>query len=131
MGSGTSSSNDSGRRISPFRVMAAGTSWRLFGSRRAAETLLQAASGKDEQNRMLAGMSLVKAGRRSFDLIKNKVEAGEASAPLIQLLGDIDSSRARPVLQEIAKGGPGDMSDAARQCIELLDRMDALEEDER
>ncbi|MGB5490238.1 MAG: hypothetical protein WBM76_05360, partial [Woeseiaceae bacterium] len=69
MGSGTSSSRANERRLSPFRVIAAGTSWRLFGSRRAGEILLQAVSGGDEQNRMLAGMSLVKGGQRSFDLI--------------------------------------------------------------
>jgi hypothetical protein len=129
MGSGTSSSHAGGRRISPFRVIAAGTSWRLFGSRRAAETLLKAATGDDEQNRMLAGMSLVKAGRRSFDLIEARVADGQAGASLVQLLPDIDSVRARPVLEKIARTEGGDISDAARQCIELLDRIDAGQKD--
>lgn len=127
MNSGTSSSRDTKVRVSPLRVIAAGTSWRLFGSRRAAETLLRAAAGKDEQNRMLAGMSLVKAGQRSFDLIEDKLEAGQASTAIVQLLPDIDPARARRVLQKIATGEPGEMRDAATACIELLDRMDALE----
>lgn len=130
MDSGTSSSRGSNPPVSPFRLIAAGTSWRLFGSRRAAETLLKAADGDDEQNRMLAGMSLVKAGRRSFDLIEDKVEAGEASAALVQLLPDIDSVRARGVLQKIVNGEAGEISDAARECINSLDRMDALENDQ-
>lgn len=118
MASGTSSS---------IKVLLAGTSWRLFGSRRAAETLLQAMSGDDEQNRMLAGMSLVKAGQRSFDLIEKKVAAGEASAPVIRLLPDIGGPKARAMLDKIAHGEPGEMSDTARECIDLLDRIDALE----
>jgi len=107
--------------------MAAGTSWRLFGSRRAAETLLDAMSTDDEQNQMLAGMSLVKAGQRSFDLIQNKIEAGRASAHIIRLLPDIDMERARPVLERIVRGEPGELTDTASECIELLDRIDRME----
>lgn len=121
MGSGTPSS---------IKVLVAGTSWRLFGSRRAAKTLLAAMSGDNEQNRMLAGMSLVKAGDRSFDLIEKKIGAGEASAPIIRLLADIDGPRARVVLEKIARDSSGDTKDAAKQCIALLDRIDALEPDD-
>lgn len=116
-------------RISPLKVMAAGASWRVFGSRRAAETLLRAMSADDEQSRMLAGMSLVKAGQRSFALIESKVAAGEASAPAIRLLPDIDGPKARAVLEKIAGRGPGELSETAQECIDLLDRMDALAPD--
>lgn len=123
---GMSSDISMNQRISPFRIIVAAASWRVFGSRRAAKTLLQAMSGDDEQSRMLAGMSLIKAGQRSFELIEEKVEAGEASAPIIRLLPDIDGARARAVLGKIAAGEPGELKDAAEQCIDLLDRMDAL-----
>lgn len=127
MGSGTSSSHANERPQSPFRIIAAGTSWRLFGSRRAAEVLLQAASGGDEQNRMLAGMSLVKGGQRSFDLIADELAAGRASASLVQLLPDIDAVRSREVLQRVMLGEAGEMADTAKQCIEQLDRIDELD----
>ena len=130
MGSGTSSSEANKRRLSSFRVIAAGTSWRLFGSRRAAETLLQAAAGDDEQNRMLAGMSLVKGGQRSFDLIENQLAAGKASAPLLRLLPDIDAVRARGVLDKAVQGESGEIAETARECIDLLDRIGELEKDE-
>jgi radical SAM superfamily enzyme with C-terminal helix-hairpin-helix motif len=85
-------------------------------------------SSDNEQNRMLAGMSLVKAGRRSFELIEKKIAAGQASAPVIRLLPDIGGEKARAVLSEIADGEPGEIRDAARECISLLDRIDALDE---
>ena len=115
--------------ISPIRVFVAGTSWRLFGSRRAGQILLNAMASDDEQNRMLAGMSLVKAGRRSFELIEKKLQTGEVSAPIIRLLPDIGGPEARVALDKIAGGAPGEMSDTARQCIELMNRMDTLEQD--
>jgi len=77
---------------------------------------------------MLAGMSLIKAGQRSFDLIQKRIEAGQASEDIVRLLPDIDTERARPVLETIVRGEPGEMTDAARKCIELLDRIDRLEE---
>ena len=129
MVSGTSSKRSERRQVSPFRVMAAGTSWRLFGSTRAAETLLAAMSSDNEQNQMLAGMSLIKAGQRSFDLIQEKFEADEANARIIRLLADIDPQRARPLLEKIAREEPGELTDTARQCIDLLDRIDASDDD--
>ena len=115
------------RDVSPIRVLAAGMAWRMFGSQKSAQTLSGAMSGDDEQNRMRAGMSLVKAGQRSFDFIKQKIDAGEASPPLVRLLPDIDAHAARDVLIRIADAEQGELADTAKQCIESLDRINALE----
>ena len=88
-------------------------------------------SSDDEQNQMLAGMSLIRAGQRSFDLIQEAIEAGEASAQIVRLLPDIDTERSRPLLEKLAVGDSGELSDTARQCIDLIDRIDAAEEDEQ
>ena len=108
-------------------MLAAGTSWRLFGSRRAGEVLLDALSDGDEQSQMLAGISLVKAGQRSFDLIESRIAAGQATPAHVRLLADIDSRRARTVLAKIVDEESGEMADAARQCMDLLDRIDSLD----
>ena len=116
-GSGTSSS---------IKVLMAGASWRLFGSRHAGEILLQALSSDDEQNRMLAGMSLVKAGERSLRLIEKKLNDEKGSVPLIRLLPDIGGEDARDLLETIAARNSGDIAAAATECIDLLDRIKAL-----
>jgi len=82
-------------------------------------------SGDDEQNRMLAGISLVKAGQRSFELIEDSIAAGEASAPVIRLLPDIAGERAREVLEKIASGDKSELQATAKECVDLLDRVDA------
>ncbi len=109
---------------SSLGIIAAGAAWRLFGSRRSAEKLLAAMNGKDEQARMLAGMSLVKAGERSFDLIEQKIEAGVATPSAVRLLPDLDGPRTRGLMQRILAQGPDDLREAAAQCISLLDRME-------
>ena len=126
-GFGTSCDGPMKKEMSAGRVIAAGFSWRLFGSRRAGATLLQAMSGNDEQNRMLAGMSLVKAGQRSLRLIDKKINDEKGSVPLIRLLPDIGGEEARKLLEVIAARKTGDMADAATECIDLLDRMRKLE----
>ena len=124
---GTSCDGPMKKEMSAGRVIAAGFSWRLFGSRRAGATLLQAMSDNDEQNRMLAGMSLVKAGQRSLRLIEKKINNEKGSVPLIRLLPDIGGEEARKLLEVIAARKSGDISDAATECIDLLDRMRKLE----
>ncbi len=107
-------------------LLIAGAHWRLFGSRRAGDKLLEAMNGADEQRRMIAGMSLVKAGQRSFRLIERRVAAGEASAPLLRLLPDIGGEQARPVLERVARSASGDLGQAAVECLDLLDRIERL-----
>jgi hypothetical protein len=104
----------------------AGVSWRLFGSRRAGEILLRALASEDEQNRMLAGMSLVKAGDRSLRLIEKKLNDEKGSVPLVRLLPDIGGEDARGLLETIVARNSGEMAEAATECIDLLDRVKAL-----
>ncbi len=117
MASGTSSS---------LRVLLAGTSWRLFGSQRAGEALLDAFAADDEQNRMLAGISLVKAGQRSFELIEKRIEAGTATPDIVRLLPDVGGEKARSVLERVARESGGEVALAATESIDLLDRIRQL-----
>jgi type II secretory pathway pseudopilin PulG len=110
--------------MSSLGIIAAGVAWRLFGSRKSAETLLAAMDAGDEQTRMLAGMSLVRAGARSFDLIEQRIEAGVATPSAVRLLPDLDGPGARELMQRILAHGPDDLRETAAQCISLLDRME-------
>ena len=125
-GFGTSCDGPMKKEMSAGRVIVAGLSWRLFGSRRAGATLLQAMLEEDEQNRMLAGMSLVKAGQRSLRLIENRINDEKGSVPLIRLLPDIGGEEARDLLEVIAARKSDNMAEAATECIDLLDRIRKL-----
>jgi hypothetical protein len=113
------------RRISPARLLLAGAAWRSLGTRRSGEMLLEAMSGDDEQNLMLAGMALIKAGERTVELIEERVDAGEASVPAIGLLPDIGSPRARALLERIANESSGEEAIAASRGLDQLERSSA------
>ncbi len=115
---------------SSVNLIRAGIAWRTFGSSGAGATLLDAVSGDDEQERMLAGMSLVKAGERSCDLIEQAHASGRTTPPMVRLLADIGGSRSRTLLAEIATD-QGPLADAASDSLDLLDRIEALGEADR
>lgn len=106
--------------------MLAGMSWRMLGSSSAGESLLDAMGSQDEQSRMLAGMSLVKAGRKSVDLIEQAIRSGRASPGMIRLLADIGGSKARRLLEEAARGDADTLTQAARESLDLLQRIENL-----
>jgi len=106
-----------------IKVMSAGMMWRTFGAELAGRALLDAMEGDDEQERMLAGMSLVTAGERSIDLIEHAVRAGRSSTDALRLLADIGGHRSRTVLTELTSE-PGDLGEAAARSLALLDRID-------
>lgn len=107
----------------------AGVLWRAFGRQASARTLLEAFNRGNEQSRMLAGMSLVRAGGRSFELIEEEIAAGRATPKDLRLLPDIDAGRARRVLTGIADAD-GELAGPARECLDTLDRIDASDETE-
>lgn len=108
-----------------LKVIGAGVAWRTFGSEAAGKTLLEAVAGDDEQERALAGMSIVKAGERSIALIENARVSGTLTPPVVRLLADIGGSRSRALLSEIA-AEEGPLVETAVESLDLLDRIDTL-----
>jgi hypothetical protein len=110
---------------SSLRVIGAGAAWRTLGTESAGNALIDAFTGGDEQERTLAGMSIVKAGERSIDLIEKARSTGRLTPTVVRLLADIGGSRARALLGEIAHGS-GPLAEAAVESLDLLDQIDAL-----
>ncbi|HET9261305.1 MAG TPA: hypothetical protein VFP42_14380 [Acidimicrobiia bacterium] len=110
---------------SSLKVIGAGVAWRTIGMESAGQELLQAFRSDDEQNRTLAGISLVKAGERSVDLIEKTRAAGEMTPELTRLLADIGGPKSQVLLSEIA-AEEGPIAKAAVESLELLDEIDQL-----
>ncbi len=109
-------------------MIGAGLAWRTVGPNSAGYALLEAFSGDDEQEKMLAGISLVKAGERSIDLIDNARKSGRLTPQVVRLLADIGGPRSRTLLTEIASDR-GPVATAAMESLQLLDQIEAVEDD--
>ena len=109
-------------------MIGAGLAWRTLGTESAGYALLEAFSGDDEQGKMLAGISLVKAGERSIDLIEKAAETGRLTPDVVRLLADIGGPRSRALLNELS-GKAGPVATAAGESLQVLDQIEALEDD--
>ncbi|MEX1125302.1 MAG: hypothetical protein WEE53_06515 [Acidimicrobiia bacterium] len=110
---------------SSLKVITAGVAWRTVGAESAGDTLLHAFGSGDEQDRTLAGISIVKAGERSINLIEKARSGGRLTPSLVRLLADIGGPKSRGLLAEIATGS-GPMAAAAYESLDLLDQIDGL-----
>jgi hypothetical protein len=110
------------------KVIGAGLAWRTIGSDSAGYALLEAFSGDDEQEKMLAGISLVKAGDRSIDLIEKAGETGRLTPDVVRLLADIGGPRSRFLLTELSDAA-GPVGVAAGESLQILDQIEDLKDD--
>ena len=109
-------------------MIGAGLAWRTVGPNSAGYALLEAFSGDDEQEKMLAGISLVKAGERSVDLIEKAGRTGRLTPDVVRLLPDIGGPRSRALLVELS-GETGPVAAAATESLQVLDQIEAMEDD--
>jgi hypothetical protein len=110
------------------KVIGAGLAWRTVGPDSAGYALLEAFSGDDEQEKMLAGISLVKAGERSIGLIEKAGKTGRLTPEVVRLLADIGGPRSRTLLTELSSSA-GPVGTAASESLQVLDQIEALEDD--
>lgn len=110
---------------SSLKVLGAGVAWRTIGSESAGEALLEAFTSDDEQNRTLAGISLVKAGERSVDLIEKTRSTGNLTPDVVRLLADIGGPKSQALLSELAVG-QGPVAVAALESLDLLEQIEQL-----
>jgi hypothetical protein len=111
-----------------LKVIGAGVAFRSVGSEGAGYTLLDAFSGDDEQEKMLAGISLVKAGERTVDLVEKAWRAGRLTPEAVRLLADIGGSSSRALLTEISTGEDS-VAAAATELLQVLDQIESMEGD--
>ncbi|MGH8941191.1 MAG: hypothetical protein ACRDWF_00080 [Acidimicrobiia bacterium] len=111
-----------------LKVIGAGLAFRSAGTDGSGYKLLDAFSGDDEQEKMLAGISLVKAGERSVDLIEKAGKTGRLTPEVVRLLADIGGPRSRALLTELS-GETGPVAIAATESLQVLDQIEAMEDD--
>jgi hypothetical protein len=111
-----------------LKVIGAGLVFRATGAEGAGYTLLDAFSGDDEQEKALAGISIVKAGERSVDLIDKARQSGRLTPEVVRLLADIGGPRSRALLTEISDAD-GPTAAAATESLEVLDEIERFEDD--
>jgi hypothetical protein len=101
-------------------VFAQGALWRATGARAAGNALARAFASDDETVRVLAGMLLVRGGRRAAPVIRDALARGAADPDLIAALADVGSAEDEPLLRSYARSLDAEVANAAREALQGL-----------
>lgn len=108
------------------KLLAAGAAWRTFGAPSAGRSLVRALVSGTEDEQMLAGMLLVKAGDRSVPLLTQAISTGAASPQVVDVLASIGTEPARAALERATRAPAADVAAAAGKALRTLGEIDRL-----
>lgn len=103
------------------RLMFANALWRLTGSRAVGRRLVGALDSDDEDLREIAGVCLVRGGRRAGPLLIEAIETGRDAPDAIVMLADVGDPTHEPYIRGLAQNDDPEVAEAARQALRVLE----------
>ena len=95
--------------------------WRITGLRRAGRALVRALGSRDEGVRALAGMLLVREGRRSEPLLAEALGRRECLPVVLTILGDLGDPRFEPELRRFTHDHEPRVAESAKEALRILE----------
>ena len=102
------------------KLFAANAAWRTFGFRSAGRAVISGLSSPDENNRSIAGMFLVQAGRRAVPLLRRELEHPRNLPLTLRIIGDLGAREFLPELERYTAADDPAVARAARDAIESM-----------
>src|SRR5690242_21916398 len=85
--------------VKALGLFRANVIWRALGERSSGEKLIMALSSTNENLRILAGIFLVRGGRKALPLLEKELENRRNLPQILMLLGDIDQPESEEYLR--------------------------------
>ena len=101
-------------------VLLTAAIWRAMGIRPAGRALVRALGTDDEQVRAIAGMMLVKSGRKAEPLLQEALNRRENVSTVLTVLGSIGDPSVEPEIRRFADDKDPRVSKAARDALRLV-----------
>ena len=106
--------------IATARVLAQHALWRATGWDAAGRAVVRALGAADPTVRTIAGMLLVRAGRRALRPLQEALAARENLPMVLSILGDIGQRQVEPQLRQFSKDPDPAVAQAARDALRVL-----------
>jgi len=100
-------------------VLVASAIWRVTGIRPAGRALVRALGTNDEQVRAIAGMMLVKSGKKAKPLLQEALHRRENVSTVLTVLGSIGDPSMEQEIRRFADDQDPQVSKAARDALRL------------
>jgi len=101
-------------------VLLTAAIWRAMGIRPAGRALVRALGTDDEQVRAIAGMMLVKSGKKAKPLLQEALNRRENVSTVLTVLGSIGDPSMEQEIQRFADDKDPQVSKAARDALRLV-----------
>ena len=102
------------------RLYALKTLWMAIGCPSAGRALVKALGSTDEGERTVAGMFLVKGGKRAEPLVADAIRRREHLPIVLLIAGDLRAARLEPDLRRLTMDPDPDVARAAHDALEIL-----------
>lgn len=103
-----------------LRLFASRALWGATRHRVMGRPLVDALGSKDEDERMIAGILLTKAGRRAEPLLEEALKDGRHRPAVIAVLGSIGDPAMVPELRPFERSKDPEVASAARNAIRVI-----------
>jgi hypothetical protein len=101
-------------------VFAANAVWRATGLQMAGRALVRALGSTDENVRTIAGIFLVRAGRKSEPLLQEALDKRENLPVVLTIIGSIGDRKLEPQVRQFINDRDTVVANAARDALRLL-----------
>ena len=105
------------------KLFAAYGLWRATGWAVAGRTLIGALGSPDANNRMIAGMFLVKGGRLALPLVAEALEKGRGLPLILNVAGDLGHTELAPLVERYTGAPDTRVAQQAAVSLKLLRRV--------
>jgi hypothetical protein len=102
------------------RLYALKSLWTLIGCRSAGRALVRALGSTDEGKRTVAGMLLVRGGKRAEPLVAEAIRRREHLPIVVLIAGDIGATSLASELRHLTMDPDPDVARAAHDALEIL-----------
>ena len=99
--------------------------WRRAGLTLAGRTLIAGLDSADPNNRMIAGMFLVRGGVRAVPLVRDALECGRGLPLILNVAGDLGSPELIPFIERYTRSDDVQIARQAGQTLEWLRCVDS------
>lgn len=106
--------------VSAVRLFIWKLIWQITRSSRAGHQIVRALGSKDENIQMMAGMLLVRAGKRAEPVLQEAMQRRENLPTVLTILGDIGDRSVEKDLRGFVIDGDPDVARAASDALRVL-----------
>ncbi len=102
------------------KLFSANYIWRATGALSAGRVLIAGLESSDENNRLIAGMLLVRGGEKAIPLFRESLDKGAPSPLLLRVIGDSGAIEFRDDLARYAESPDPQLARAAADALRLM-----------